>query len=63
MVYPARWAGLSAPLALVPGTAFGASGQGLVRCGYGTGLDQIAVAMERMTDSCKRAKARQRQAA
>src|SRR5579862_4688774 len=40
MVYPARWAGSAAPLALLPGTAFGASGQGtaLARTGNERGL-------------------------
>ena len=35
-------------VAVVPGTAFGASGEGHVRCSFATGLDQIKVAMERM---------------
>ncbi|MCK9590050.1 MAG: aminotransferase class I/II-fold pyridoxal phosphate-dependent enzyme [Terrimicrobiaceae bacterium] len=35
-------------VAVVPGTAFGPSGEGHVRCSFATGLDQIKVAMERM---------------
>jgi len=35
-------------VAVVPGTAFGASGEGHVRCSFATGLEQIKVAMERM---------------
>lgn len=35
-------------VACVPGTAFGTSGEGHVRCSYATGLDQIKIAMERM---------------
>jgi aminotransferase len=37
-------------VAVVPGTAFGASGEGFVRCSYATALDQIQVAVERITD-------------
>ncbi len=37
-------------VACVPGEAFGASGQGFVRCCYATSLDQIKVAMERVGD-------------
>jgi aminotransferase len=40
-------------VAVVPGTAFGASGEGHVRCSYATGLDQIKVAMERLAEFCK----------
>jgi len=35
-------------VACVPGTAFGASGQGFLRCSYATGLDDIKEAMSRM---------------
>jgi aminotransferase len=37
-------------VACVPGTAFGASGEGHVRCCYATSLDQIKVAMQRIAD-------------
>ena len=37
-------------VAVVPGTAFGPSGEGHVRCSFATGLDQIKTAMERMAD-------------
>lgn len=36
-------------VAVVPGTAFGPSGEGHVRCSFATGLDQIKIAMERMS--------------
>ncbi len=35
-------------VAMVPGTAFGASGEGHVRCSFATGLDAIKSAMERV---------------
>lgn len=35
-------------VACVPGTAFGPSGEGFVRCSYATGLDQIKIAMTRI---------------
>ncbi|MFM8788305.1 MAG: pyridoxal phosphate-dependent aminotransferase [Chthoniobacterales bacterium] len=35
-------------VAVVPGPAFGPSGEGFVRCSYATSLDQIKIAMERM---------------
>ena len=35
-------------VAVVPGTAFGPSGEGHVRCSFATGLDQIKTAVERM---------------
>jgi aminotransferase len=35
-------------VAVVPGTAFGASGEGFVRACFATGLDQIKIAMNRM---------------
>lgn len=37
-------------VALVPGTAFGASGEGFVRCSYATSLDQIKIAVERIRE-------------
>ena len=35
-------------VAVVPGTAFGADGEGFVRCSYATSLEQIKIAMQRM---------------
>ncbi len=35
-------------VACVPGTAFGACGEGFIRCSYATGMEQIKKAMERM---------------
>lgn len=35
-------------VAVVPGTAFGAGGEGHVRCSFATGLPQIKIAMERL---------------
>lgn len=35
-------------VAVVPGTAFGVSGEGHVRCSYATALDQIKIAVERI---------------
>jgi aminotransferase len=35
-------------VAVVPGPAFGADGEGFVRCSYATSLEQIKIAMERM---------------
>jgi len=37
-------------VAVVPGTAFGPSGEGFVRCSYATGMDQIKVAMKRIAE-------------
>lgn len=37
-------------VAVVPGTAFGACGEGFVRASYATGLEQIKIAMERMRE-------------
>jgi len=37
-------------VAVVPGTAFGPSGEGFVRCSYATGIDQIRTAMTRIRD-------------
>lgn len=41
-------------VAVVPGTAFGASGEGFVRCSYATALDQIKVAVSRIADFVKK---------
>jgi aminotransferase len=41
-------------VAVVPGNAFGVSGEGFVRCSYATALDQIEIAMERMASFVKR---------
>jgi len=35
-------------VAVVPGTAFGASGEGFVRCTYATGMDQLKEALDRI---------------
>lgn len=37
-------------VAVVPGPAFGPSGEGFVRCSYATALDQIKIAMQRMAE-------------
>lgn len=37
-------------VAVVPGTAFGPSGEGFVRCSYATGIEQIRIAMVRIRD-------------
>ncbi|NOY79592.1 MAG: aminotransferase class I/II-fold pyridoxal phosphate-dependent enzyme [Kiritimatiellaeota bacterium] len=37
-------------VAVVPGTAFGACGEGYIRCSYATALDEIEVAMDRLRD-------------
>ncbi|MEO6846998.1 MAG: aminotransferase class I/II-fold pyridoxal phosphate-dependent enzyme [Chthoniobacterales bacterium] len=39
-------------VAVVPGNAFGESGEGYIRCSYATGLEQIKIAMERITEFC-----------
>ena len=39
-------------VAVVPGSAFGASGDGHVRCSYAAALDQIKVAIERIGEFC-----------
>jgi aminotransferase len=36
-------------VAVVPGTAFGPSGEGHVRCSYATSMDQLQIAVERIT--------------
>jgi aminotransferase len=40
-------------VAVVPGTAFGPSGEGHVRCSFATAYDQIKIAMERMGEFCR----------
>ena len=35
-------------IACVPGTAFGASGEGHIRCSYATSIDKLSIALERM---------------
>jgi aminotransferase len=37
-------------VAVVPGTAFGPSGEGYVRCSYAAGMDQIKLACERIAE-------------
>jgi aminotransferase len=37
-------------VACVPGTAFGPSGEGFVRCSYATAMDDIEEAMRRMAE-------------
>ena len=37
----------------VPGTAFGASGEGYIRCSYATGIKQLMEALERMSSFLK----------
>ena len=37
-------------VAVVPGTAFGPSGEGHVRCSYATGMDQLQSAVERIAE-------------
>ncbi len=37
-------------VAVVPGTAFGPSGEGYVRCSYAAALDQIKIAIERIAE-------------
>jgi aminotransferase len=43
-------------VAAVPGSAFGASGEGYLRCCFATALDRIEVAVERMAAFVKRVK-------
>lgn len=40
-------------VAVVPGSAFGPSGEGHVRCSYATALDQIKIAIERIGELCE----------
>jgi aminotransferase len=35
-------------VAVVPGTAFGAGGEGYVRCSYATGMEQLEIAVQRI---------------
>src|SRR5271156_1487765 len=37
-------------VAVVPGTAFGPSGEGYVRCSYAIGMDQLQIAVERIAE-------------
>jgi len=37
-------------VAVVPGTAFGPSGEGHIRCSYATGMDQLQIAVERIAE-------------
>ena len=37
-------------VAAVPGNAFGASGEGNIRCCYATALDKLNIALERIAD-------------
>jgi aminotransferase len=37
-------------VAVVPGSAFGASGEGYVRCSYATSMDQLQIAVERIAE-------------
>ncbi|MDR1191190.1 MAG: aminotransferase class I/II-fold pyridoxal phosphate-dependent enzyme [Verrucomicrobiales bacterium] len=41
-------------VAMVPGSAFGPSGEGFVRCSYATAMEQLEVAVERIADFIKR---------
>ena len=41
-------------VAVVPGEAFGACGDGFVRCSYATGMDQIEIAIKRIENFLKR---------
>ena len=50
-------------VAVVPGSAFGASGEGHVRCSYATALDQIKIAVERIAEFCAEINASRAEAA
>jgi aminotransferase len=50
-------------VAVVPGTAFGPSGEGHVRCSYATALEQIKVALARIGEFCSELNARKAAAA
>ena len=41
-------------VAVVPGTAFGASGEGFVRCSYATSMEKLKIAMERLEEFLKK---------
>ncbi|MCX6957709.1 MAG: aminotransferase class I/II-fold pyridoxal phosphate-dependent enzyme [Verrucomicrobiae bacterium] len=43
-------------VAVVPGTAFGASGEGFVRCSYATSMEKLKIAMERLEEFLKERK-------
>ena len=43
-------------VAVVPGTAFGACGEGFVRCAYATNMDNIKEAMTRIARFTKKLK-------
>jgi aminotransferase len=43
-------------VAVVPGTAFGACGEGFVRCAYATNMDKIKEAMTRIARFTKKLK-------
>ncbi|MEI6349520.1 MAG: aminotransferase class I/II-fold pyridoxal phosphate-dependent enzyme [Verrucomicrobiota bacterium] len=43
-------------VAVVPGPAFGPSGEGFVRCSYATGIDQIKEAVKRIGEFCQEAR-------
>jgi aminotransferase len=45
-------------VAVVPGSAFGPSGEGHVRCSYATALEQIKIAIERIGEFCSELNAR-----
>lgn len=49
-------------VACVPGSAFGPSGEGFVRCCFATAFDQLLIAMERMANFVKRQRAKGSQA-
>ena len=41
-------------VAVVPGTAFGACGEGHVRCSYAASMDQIKIAVGRIAEFVKK---------
>jgi aminotransferase len=41
-------------VAVVPGSAFGASGRGYIRCSYATAYEQLEEALERMSRFMRR---------
>ena len=40
-------------VACVPGTAFGACGEGHIRCSYATGIDKLTIALDKMSEFVK----------
>lgn len=50
-------------VAVVPGTAFGPSGEGHVRCSYATGLDRIKEAMKRIGETVEEIRSESRKSA